>query len=95
MPLAAPKVSLGGWSVWPGRDWHGLGSSVHTVPGEEGRAQPVRKQQLCLLCAHHGKQDRTDMAKLQREALHTAIRRGQEGDAEPFLGINSGSHRQN
>ena len=94
MPLAAPKVGLGSWSVWPGRDWHGLGRSVHTVPGE-GCAQPVRKQLLCLLCAHHGKQDRTDMAKLQREVLHTAIYGGQEGDAEPFLGINSESHRQN
>lgn len=51
--LAAPKVGLGGWSVWPGRDWHGLGRSTHSVPGEEGHAQPVRKQLLRLLCARH------------------------------------------
>lgn len=48
MPLATPKVGLGG------RVWHGLGRSAHTIPGEEGCAQPVRKQLLCLLCARHG-----------------------------------------
>lgn len=79
-----PKGRFGWLEHVASRDWHGLGRSTHMVPGEEGRAQLVRKQLLGLLCARHGKQDRTDMAKLQREAPHTAIRRGQKGDALPW-----------